>query len=161
MAIYMKVPKAEGSVTAEGYKKWIELDSMQFGVGRMVTMDTGNMANRSVGLPAFSEITVSKNTDDSTFGLLQDALMAKEGKQIIMAVVEPGDDPTEYIKYELEDAIISSYSMSAGGGGRPSESISISYAKIVVSFTTHDRANKGGAVPRVSYDLAKGNKGGK
>jgi type VI secretion system secreted protein Hcp len=157
MAIYMKVPGAEGSVTASGYEKWIELDSMQFGVGRMVTMDTGNLANRASGLPSFSEITVSKATDDSTYGLLNDAILGKDGKTIELAVVEPGDKPTEYVKYELSDAIISSYSMSAAGD-RPHESVSISYAKVEVSFTTHDKANKGGGVPRVGYDLALGTK---
>ena len=159
MAIYMKVPGADGSVTASGYEKWIELDSMQFGVGRMVSMDTGNLANRASGLPSFSEITVSKSTEDSTYGLLNDAVLGAEGKKIEIAVVEPGDKPTEYVKYTLEDAIISSYSMSAaGGGGKPGESISISYAKIEVAFTTHDKANKGGGVPRVGYDLATGKK---
>jgi type VI secretion system secreted protein Hcp len=157
MAIYMKVPGADGSVTASGYEKWIELDSMQFGVGRMVTMDTGNLANRASGLPSFSEITVSKATDDSTYGLLNDAILGKDGKTIELAVVEPGDKPTEYVKYELSDAIISSYSMSAAGD-RPHESVSISYAKVEVSFTTHDKANKGGGVPRVGYDLALGTK---
>jgi len=157
MAIYMKVPGAEGSVTASGYEKWIELDSMQFGVGRMVTMDTGNLANRASGLPSFSEITVSKATDDSTYGLLNDAILGKDGKKIEIAVVEPGDKPTEYVKYTLEDAIISSYSMSAAGD-KPHESVSISYAKVEVSFTTHDKANKGGGVPRVGYDLALGTK---
>jgi type VI secretion system secreted protein Hcp len=157
MAIYMKVPGADGSVTASGYEKWIELDSMQFGVGRMVTMDTGNLANRSSGLPSFSEITVSKTTDDSTYGLLNDAILGKEGKKIEIAVVEPGDKPTEYVKYTLEDAIISSYSMSAAGD-KPHESVSISYAKVEVAFTTHDKANKGGGVPRVGYDLALGTK---
>ncbi len=128
MAIYMKVPGADGSVTASGYEKWIELDSMQFGVGRAVAMTTGNMANRASGLPSFSEITVSKETEDSTYGLLNEAVLGKEGKKIELAVVEPGDKPTEYVKYVLEDAIVSSYSMSAAGGsGKPHESLSISY----------------------------------
>lgn len=157
MAIYMKVPGADGSVTSSGYEKWIELDSMQFGVGRSVSMVTGNIANRSAGLPSFSEVTVSKEMDDSSFGLLNEAVLGKEGKKIEIAVVEPGDKPTEYVKYELEDAIFSSYSMSAAGS-RPHESASISYSKVTVSFSTHDKANKAGGVPRVIYDLAKGTK---
>jgi len=158
MAIYMKVPGADGSVTASGYEKWIELDSMQFGVGRSVAMVTGNMANRASGLPSFSEITVSKETEDSTYGLLNEAVLGKEGKKIELAVVEPGDTPTEFVKYVLEDAIVSSFSMSASGG-KPHESISISYSKIEIAFTTHDKANKGGGVPRIVYDLAAGKKG--
>jgi type VI secretion system secreted protein Hcp len=159
MAIYMKVPGADGSVTASGYEKWIELDSMDFGVNRTVSMNTGNMANRAAGLPSFSEVSVSKATDDSTYGLLNDAVLGKEGKEIELAVVEPGDKPEEYVKYLLKDAIISSYHMSAGPEGEPVESITISYSFVEVAFTTHDKANKGGGVPRVAYDLAAGTKG--
>ena len=158
MAIYMKVPGADGSVTASGYEKWIELDSMDFGVSRGVSMDTGNMANRAAGLPSFSEVTVSKYTDDSTYGLLNDAILGKEGKEIELAVVEPGDTPTEYVKYLLKDAIVSSYSMSAAGE-QPHESVAISYSFVEIAFTTHDKANKGGGVPRVAYDLALAQKG--
>ena len=159
MAIYMKVPGADGSVTASGYEKWIELDSVQFGVGRPVDMTTGNMANRASGLPSFSEITVSKETEDSTYGLLNEAVLGTEGKKVELAVVEPGDTPTEFVKYVMEDVIISSYSMSASGGGKPHESISLSYSKIEIAFTTHDKANKGGGVPRIVYDIAAGKKG--
>jgi type VI secretion system secreted protein Hcp len=159
MAIYMKVPGAEGSVTASGYEKWIELDSMNFGVHRTVSMDTGNMANRAAGLPSFSEISVSKATDNSTYGLLTEAVLGKEGKEIELAVVEPGDAPIEYVKYTLKDAIISAYDMSAGPDGMPMESVTISYSWVEIAFTAHDQANKPGTVGRVSYDLAAGTKG--
>jgi len=159
MAIYMKVPGADGSVTAAGYEKWIELDNMQFGVNRSVSMETGNMANRAAGLPQFSEIIVSKETEDSTYGVLNEAVLGKEGKEIELAVVEPGDTPTEYVKYKIKDALFSSYSMSAAKGGKPYENATISYSFVEISFTTHDKANKGGGVPRVAYDLAKGQKG--
>ncbi len=62
------------------------------------------------------------------------------------------------MKYELEDSILSSYSMS-GGGGTPSESMSISYSKITVSFAASGKDNAAGATPRVIYDLAKAQKG--
>ncbi len=90
MAIYMKVPGADGSVTAAGYEKWIQLQSMQFGVGRYVGMDTGNLANRAEGLPNFSEVTVSKETDEASHALLNDAVLGKAGKKIEIAVVEVG-----------------------------------------------------------------------
>jgi type VI secretion system secreted protein Hcp len=131
---------------------------MDFGVSRGISMDTGNMANRAAGLPSFSEVTVSKYTDDSTYGLLNDAILGKEGKEIELAVVEPGDTPTEYVKYLLKDAIVASYSMSAAGE-QPHESVAISYSFVEIAFTTHDKANKGGGVPRVAYDLALAQKG--
>jgi type VI secretion system secreted protein Hcp len=60
MAIYMKIDGIDGSVTAKGFEKQIELHSFQFGVGRAISMDSGNAANRSHGRPSLSEITVTK-----------------------------------------------------------------------------------------------------
>jgi type VI secretion system secreted protein Hcp len=159
MSIYMKVPGADGSVTATGYEKWIELDSMQFGVGRHVGMDVGNMANRAAGLPNFSEVSVSKQMEESSHALLNDAVLGKSGKKIEIAVVEVGDTAEEMVKYDLEDSIFSSFSMSAGGGGRPQESLSISYSKLTVSFAASGKDHKAGATPRVIYDLTLAKKG--
>lgn len=159
MSIYMKVPGIDGSVTAKGYEKWIEVDSMQFGVGRAVSMTAGNMANRLDGLPSFSEITISKQSDDATYGLLNESVLGKAVKEVTLVVVDSGEAPTEYVKYLLKDSLFSSYSMSAGSGGRPNESVSISYAFLEVSFATHTQANTAGGVPRVAYDLAAGTKG--
>ena len=162
MAIYMKVPGTDGSCTAAGYKKWIELDSINFGVSRPVSMRTGNMSNRAADLPQFEEVVISKETEDSTYGILNEAVLGKEGKKIEIAIVEPGDAPTEYVKYVMEDCIVSSFQMSAVGGeagnSKPVETAGISFSKIEVCFTTHDKANKGGGVPRVCYDLAEGKK---
>lgn len=163
MAIYMKVPGVDGSCTASGYKNWIELNSLDFNVVREVSMRTGNMSNRAADLPQFGEIMVSKDTENATYGILNEAVLGKEGKNIEIAVVEPGDTPTEYVKYVLNDCIVSSYSMSAVGGdagtSKPVETAGISFSKIEVCFTTHDKANKGGGVPRVCYDLAEAKKG--
>ena len=65
MAIYIdwagKKPK--GNVTAEGFKDQIEVHSLQWGVGRAISMITGNAANREASQPSFSEFTISKSMD--------------------------------------------------------------------------------------------------
>lgn len=154
MAIYMKIDGIDGSVTAKGFEKQIELHSFQFGVGRAISMDSGNAANRAHGRPSLSEITVTKNMENSSFGLLKEVLSGNAGKKVKISVVEvAADQLKEYVVYELEDVLISAYSVSTGGGV-PSESISLSYAKITASFTSADKSNKAGAQMRVSYDLA-------
>jgi type VI secretion system secreted protein Hcp len=154
MAIYMQFDKIKGDVTTDGFKEWIDLSSMQFGVGRAITMTTGKAANRAHGAPSFSEITVSREFDMSSVGLLQSVVSGTEGAKVTIAIVETsGKELKKYVEYELADVMVSSYSVSSGGGV-PSESISLSYTKIIMSYTASDKAGKAGNVPRVTYDLA-------
>lgn len=159
--IYMKVPGVSGSVTASGYEKQIQIASMNFGVVRSVSMEVGNIANRQASLPQFTEISLTKQADVSSGGLLNQAVLGVKGLKIEIAVVETGDKPREYVKYELEDAMVSSYNMSAtdGSGDQPYEAITLSFAKVTVSFTEYDKANNPGKTDRVVYDLVKGVKG--
>jgi len=71
MAIYMNYngKKIKGNVTATGYEDWIELDSIQFGVGRGISMEVGNMANREATRPSLSEVVVTKMMDNASGGL--------------------------------------------------------------------------------------------
>lgn len=155
MAIYMKFDGIDGDVTAKGYEKQIEVDSFQFGVGRAISMDAGSAANRSSGRPSLSEITVTKRMDKSSFGIMKEVLSGSDGKKVKISVVEISKDQLkEYVGYELEEVMVSGYSVSTGGEGSPSESISLSYAKITASFTAADKSNKAGTPQRVSYDLA-------
>ncbi len=154
MAIYMQFAGIDGSVTAKGFEKQIELSSLQFGVGRAISMDSGNAANRSHGRPSLSEITVTKQMENSSFGLLKEALSGNAGKKVKISVVEVNADQLkEYVVYELEEVLISGYSVSTAGD-IPSESISLSYAKITASFTAADKGNKMAGQLRVGYDLA-------
>ena len=159
MAIYMKVPGVDGAVTASGYEKWIPLDSMQFGVGRHIDMTVGDTTNRESSRPSFSEITVSKLSDDSSAGLFNESILNSGAKKIEIALCRTNNDKIEeYMKYTLTDALISSFSMSSGGD-LPSESISISYVHLEVSYTTRDAKGGVSGPVRVAYDLSTGTKG--
>ena len=155
MAIYMKVPGVDGNVTAEGFAKWINLDSLQFGTGRAISMEVGNLSNREATKPNISEITVSKETDGASSGLLNESLVGAKGKKIELVVVKTGAKAVEEVlRYTLGDALISAFSMSSGAEGMPHESISVSFGHLEVSFTAHKDTGDVANVERVAYDLA-------
>ncbi|MFV8783872.1 Hcp family type VI secretion system effector [Microbulbifer sp. SA54] len=156
MAIYMnfnsKAPA--GNVTAKGYEDWIEVDSFNFGVGRGISMEAGAMANREATRPSLSEITLTKRIDASSGGLFKSSVSGDEGVKVEIHVVQTGASSVEkYAVYSLEDAIISSYSISASAGGPPMESISLSFAKIEADLNHADKTNKNPKNMRVGYDL--------
>lgn len=156
MTIYMQVDEISGSVTAKGFENWIELNSFHFSTSRAISMEAGNLTNRNHGRASVSEIVVTKTMEQSSFGLLQDALRGDKGKKVTIKIVEVSQDKfREYVSYELEDTLLSGYSVSTGGS-IPSETVTLSYSKITTSFTSTDKGNKAGQPARVVYDLALG-----
>jgi type VI secretion system secreted protein Hcp len=158
MAIFMNFDdkKVKGNVTADGYDDWIEVTSLQFGVGRGVSMEAGNMSNREATRPSISEMTFSKQMDASSSGLFAQSVAGDSGVKVVFHVCQTGAKKVEkYAEFELEDCIVSSYSMSASESGAPYESISLSFSKIMSDLAMTDKTNKNGTPIKVGYDLAK------
>jgi type VI secretion system secreted protein Hcp len=160
MPIYMKVEGIDGSVTAAGHEKWIELDSAQFGVNRHITNPTGRGTNREAAVPAVSEIVITKHTDDASTSLFRAALYG-EGKKVKIDFCKTDKDKIEpYLQIELENTLVSSYSVSGQGGhgvvhNRPEESMTLNFTKISYHSIHMDHANKTGKPDRAMWDAAQ------
>jgi type VI secretion system secreted protein Hcp len=155
MPIYMQFEGVDGDVTAEGHEKWIELGSMHFGIGRAVTSpQTGGSAEREASAPSVSEITLTKNADSASPKLFQQSLFG-EGAKVKIDLVKTDKDKLEpYEQYELEDVLVSGFSVSSAGD-RPTESISLNFTKIIFSHVQMKDKNDPGSPEKVGYDLEK------
>lgn len=159
MAIYIKFDGIEGNVTAKGFEKQMELLSCQWGAGRALTMETGRMSNREATRPSISEVTVSKYLDKSTPLIFEQACIGKEGRDVLISVVQTGGDTLEtYLEYKLTDVLVSSYSVSASGDGDPMETISLSFSSIEINYIDQDSKNKNKGSTRWGYSVAEGKK---
>jgi type VI secretion system secreted protein Hcp len=149
-AIYMKLGTIKGESTAAGYEDWIEIQSLQWGVGRGISSSAGG-ADREASTPSVSEVTVSKTADKSSPYLFFEAVAGTAGIDAELHVVQTGKTGLEpYFKFKLYNSLISGLSQSSGGD-RPSESLSLNFTKIEM---TH--RDSGGAEVTKSYDLESG-----
>jgi len=147
--------RIKGNVTAEGLEDQITIDSFQFGVARHITMEPGNFSNRESTRPALSEITMTKILDNGCTALFKDGVAGTTGTPAVFSFYRTGPEGVDtYLKYELEDVIISSYSISAHGDSEAMETISFSYSKLTAIYTDNDKKNVGGNQQVASYDLA-------
>lgn len=154
MAIYIQYDGIKGNTTADGYKDHLTVNSVQFGVGRGISMEPGNLSNREATRPTISEITVTKVADSSSTALFKEAVTGSAGKKVVIKFVQTGSDKlVEYMTYTLEDCLVSGYSISADSEGDPMESISLSFAKVMVNYNDFDKSNKSANPQRVGYDL--------
>lgn len=156
MAIYLNYDGIEGNVTAEGYEKNIKVSSAHFGVSRPITMEAGKMANREVGKPNISEVTLGKEADNSVAALFKEAVSGSAGKKAILSFTRTGTEKVEeFMSYTLYDVLVSGYSISADGDEEPLENITLSFSKCEILYKDHDATNKTGSPQRSGYDLAK------
>jgi len=119
----------KGACQEPAHKNWINVNSIQFGVGRSISL-AGSGNDRDTSNPSFSEVTFSRDTDVASQELFMQACGGVSlGKAEIHFIQTAGKKNQVYLEYELDDPIISSYSVSSGGE-RPSESFSVNYTKI-------------------------------
>ena len=159
MAIYMKMGKIEGNVTAQGYEKLMECESVTLSTDREITLSVGAGKEREVSKPAFQEIMVTKEADKATPYLFQEAFTGKAVDEVEIRFAKTSNDAIEtYMTYVLKDALISSYQISSGSDGDPYESVSIAFTKFEMKYHPRESDNQLGSAIPVGYDLKLGKK---
>jgi type VI secretion system secreted protein Hcp len=157
MAIYLNVEGLQGDVTAAGHEGWIECDSMQWGVGRAITTPTGSSQERESSAPSVSEVSIVKIMDKCTPKLFEQACVGTS-KLVKIDLVQTGEQLDTYMAYELENSLISSYSVSTGGDARPMENISFNFTKVMMKYTPYDNKHNPGSPIPAGYDVSLGKK---
>ena len=157
MPIYMKYDGIDGDVTAKGHEKWIELQSAQYGVGRGISSPVGGSADREASSPSISELVVTKTGDATSPKFFQESVVG-EAKAVVIDFVRTSANKLEtYLKIELTNTLVSGYSVSSGGDN-PSESISLNFTKIQVTYTSFNADHTKGTPITAGYDLSEATK---
>lgn len=162
MPIYMHIDGVKGSVTAEGHKEWIELDSCEMSADRKITNATGHGVNREASVASMDEIRINKNLDCASTSLLRLAMMG-EGKTVkihFCKTDQKGFAP--YLELVLENTLVSSFNLNGVGGldsPHPDEWMALNFTKMTFATNQMTEKNATGKPERFMWDLAQG-KGG-
>jgi len=161
MAAYLKfdgISKGESKAKGhDGDKGWIEVGSIQFGVGRGISTPVGSSSKREASAPNVSEIVMTKLMDSTSPLIYQEALRGVAHKAQVDLVETHTDQLETYLTLTLDNCLISSYSASSGGD-RPSESFSLNFTGIEYKYTPYDDKHKPGTPVPVTYDLTTASK---
>jgi type VI secretion system secreted protein Hcp len=160
--IFLRLDGVTGSVTDTNRFGWMALDSLQHGVGRGISSASGG-GGRTASAPSFSEFTVTKLLDSGSPRLA--LLAAGGGGDIINSgaidLFQLGSDQTRYLRINLTNILISSYSF-ASGGDVPFESVSLLPLKISWNYTFYRNTSGLPRAYRFNYwnlDTLTGNSG--
>ena len=158
MSLYLEMEGVEGNVTAEGFEGHLQLESLSWGAGRSLSMDTGRMSNREATRPSLSEVTCTKRICKSTPLLFEQSCVGKEGKNATIRVAHTSDALETYLEYTLTDCLIASYNVAASGEADPIETLTLSYSSLEINYIDQDNTNKNKGSTRWGYSVEKGKK---
>ena len=145
--MFLQLGDVVGDATAAGYQSWISIASWSWGATNSTTVAAGT--GYAAGKAAVSALTLMKSADSGTPRLVDAVVMGVHFPKAALAV-RRSSDGWEYLRIRLEDVLVSSDQLSAGGE-RPEESVALTFARYVIDY------KPGPGKPTVSYgfDVAK------
>ena len=151
-SIFMKVTDLEGSATAKGYEKQIGVLSMSHGLN-LSCYSGGGTEGRTSGVCNHTAISITKQMDKNSVKFNEWCCNAHLIKEIVITICrQEGDKMEPLVVYTLGDSLVSSYNVSAGGGN-PTESITLNYARIGWDFTEQDTKGAKSGKVSATWDL--------
>src|SRR3954465_262773 len=108
---YAAISKGESQAKGhEGSKGWIEVGSIQFGVGRGISTPVGTSSKREASAPSVSEVVVTKMMDSTSPLFFQESLIGKAVTAKIDLVETGSDQLNTFLEITMTNAMISGYS---------------------------------------------------
>lgn len=141
VSIFLKLDGIEGEATDEGHEKEIKLSSFSF---TAFNSSSYNNASKTVskGQANMGDIAYTKEVDKTSVTLFNACAAGKVIKTgVISFQANIGDDKKiDFLKYELDNVVVNTYSFSASS--MADESGSLTYAKIKQIYDQRDEAGK-------------------
>src|SRR3990172_7048076 len=153
--MFLKIEGVEGESTDKTHGKEIDVLSWSWGASQS---GSTAMGGAGAGKVVMQDFHFTKSVDKSSPKLFEALATGKHLKDATFVIRKAGGEPHEYLKFTFTDALISSYSTGGSSGeDRPTESISLNFAQIKMSYVEQDASGRAGAATEFGWDI-KANK---
>lgn len=148
----LEIDGIPGESTAEGRLNLIEIQNFSFGASNPAAVGSGGL---SAGKVSFSDISFSKVIDRSTPLLFLNSAQGKTIKKAVLYIRKSGGDakPLEFYVLTMEDVLVTSVQSSGSSGDIPSESFSLAFGKIHLSYRSQLPTGALGDPVRFGWDV--------
>jgi type VI secretion system secreted protein Hcp len=159
MPAFMKLGDIKGEATDQDHKDWIIIESMSSPIYRSIPEGAKDQ-QRTKGDTTLGDVVVVRQLDKSSTKLQEacaNGTFFKEVEIHFCTTVKNKQEP--YLKYKLENVIVTSYSFhgNANGSPLPTEQVTLGYTKVDWNYIVVDPAtgDRKGNVP-AKYEPGKG-----
>jgi type VI secretion system secreted protein Hcp len=146
--IFLKLTEVDGEAQAKGHEKEIEVLSFSLGASNPSNVSAGQ--GSGAGKVEISSLSIQKSVDLASAKLFQKCCSGKHFDEGTLVVREAGGDaPVEFWTMKMKQVYIDNIQWgAASGGGKPTESVSMSFAE--VTFEYYSQTEKGAKGDKVS-----------
>jgi type VI secretion system secreted protein Hcp len=134
--ILLKIDGVDGNAKVANHDKWIQCAKLEWDAGRPISKETGKTSDRVGTIMQCNDITIVKDIDSSSAELFELACGGAGKKVEIHFVSGTGDDAKSYSEWMLENALISSYSVTGGVDGGTASGKPDAQEIIKINFVT-------------------------
>lgn len=154
--VFLKLDGLTGDSTDSKHPN--ELEVLSFSSGVSMAMGprsfSGSATNERASL---SDLSITKVVDSSSPFLFKAVCAGQSIAEATLSVnrADGKGGKIEYLKYTLNDVVISNYQASGSdGSGLPVESFALNYAKIQISYTATDATGAAKGAKMAGWDVA-------
>ena len=156
-AAYIKFDGVDGEATDSDHKDWINLLSFQQSMAQPESSATG--ATRRRGDVIMEDIMISKELDKASPKIAESVATGKVYPLVEFELLaDYGGSRATYLKYELKNVMVTSYSISGSANEVPMEQISLNYEEIKVTYTENDSSGKPKGTVEYSWNVQEATK---
>ena len=154
---FLKIDGIDGESQDDKHKNEIHVSSFSFGVTNAGT--GGSNLGSGGGRSNMQDMHFTKVVDQASPNLFIACATGKHFDTATVTVRRAGENPQEYLTYELSEVFVSSISTSGHeGGGIAQESCSLNFSKVKITYTPQNPDGSPGAANPKTFDV-KANKG--
>ncbi len=149
--------KADGESIVKGKEKWVELDSLSFGIEAETSWTKGGGA--SVGKPNPGKLIIEKNLDTASNVIYGYICTGKAFPKVEIQVQKIAGKgvPETYLTFTLEGVFVTSVQNKVDTEGNPRETLSFVYKTISMEYKPQDmKTGQLGAPKTFTWDIPAG-----
>jgi type VI secretion system secreted protein Hcp len=151
---FLKLGTLKGESVVKGFEDQMQILSWAWGMSQTGT--THAASGGGAGKVDVQDLQISKNMDAASPNLALACCKGTHYDSATLTMRKAGGTALEYVTLTLTDVLVSSYSVSSGGGDLLQDTVSLNFGKFKYSYQPQDNkgAKKGGAID-ATYDIAK------
>ena len=152
---YLKIGDIKGESTDRGHEDEIDILDISWSVSSPNRGATG--ASRRRGGAIVSDIQVTKAMDAASPKLFEACATGQVMREVVLTMAkDSGDRPLDYLVITLTNVRVTDVSTSVSETGESSETISLNYAEIKVSYAEQARDGSKKGNVEVTWQVEKG-----